>query len=232
MKPKSSLLEMLKAGVHFGHQTFRWHPSMKPFIFTSKNNVHIIDLEKTQEQLEKVLEFVYKVSAKRGQVLFVGTKRQAKEPIKKAAQKVDMPYVVDRWLGGTFTNFPTIRKQSDKLEKYSKEKEEDLKKRYTKKERLIRQRKVDKLKKSFEGLLSMKRLPQALFAVDIKNEKNAIMEARKKGIPVIAIVDTNSDVRGIDYPIPANDDAVKVIQMMCDEITSAILEAKRAKSKD
>ncbi len=227
MKPKASLMEMLKAGVHFGHQTFRWHPSMKPFIFASKNDIHIIDLERTQEQLEKALEFVAGVVKNNGQILFVGTKKQAKEIMKKSAQKVDMPFVVERWLGGIFTNFTTVRKQVDKLEKMIKEKEDDLKKRYTKKELLVRKRKIEKLTKFFEGLLIMKRLPEAIFVIDVKQEKNAIAEAKKRKIPVIALVDTNSDMRKIDYPIPSNDDAVKVIQLMCDEVVSVISETKK-----
>lgn len=229
MKPKASILEMLKAGVHFGHQTFRWHPSMKPFIFTSKNNIHIIDLESTQEQLEKALEFIHDVVVRGDQILFVGTKRQAKDIVKKAAEKVDMPYVSERWLGGTFTNFKSIRKQAEALEELEKEKQEDLKKKYTKKEILIRSRQRDKLKKMFGGIVNMKRMPGAVFIIDTKEEQNAILEAKKKGVPIVALVDTNSDVRQIDYPIPSNDDAIKVIQLMCDEVSNVIMQAQNKK---
>lgn len=227
MEPKSSLLELLKAGVHFGHQTSRWHPSMEPFIFGAKNGVHVIDLEKTHEKLTQALAFIQEEIKKGGKILLVGTKRQARATIKAIAEKTGMPYVVERWLGGTFTNFESVKKQVRKLEELTEE-QADAKelKKYTKKERLVRQRKLEKLRRDFHGLLPMRTLPAAVFIVGVKDEKIAVAEARKKHVPIVALCDTNSDIRGIERVIPGNDDAVKSIELFGNEILQAIREGQ------
>ncbi|MBI4050565.1 MAG: 30S ribosomal protein S2 [Candidatus Doudnabacteria bacterium] len=222
-----TLEELLNAGVHFGHMASRWNPKMRPFIFTTRNRIHVINLEKTQEYLKRALDFVKDTASASGQVLFVGTKRQAKEEIKKAAISCGMPFVAIRWLGGTFTNFKTIQKTIRKLEKLQKLRDgEDFESKYTKKERLLIEREIQKLEQLFEGTKGLKKLPEAVFVADINHDQIAVKEAKASGIKVVGLVDTNSDPEGIDYPIPSNDDAIKSISLIANKIAEAVKEGK------
>ena len=200
---------------------------MNRFIFTTRNRVHVINLEITLEQLKKALDYAKDVVKKGGQVLFVGTKRQAKEAVKKAALASNMPYVTIRWLGGTFTNFKTIQKTIKKLERLQKlAVSPDFDTKYIKKERLLIEREIIKLANLFEGIKDLKKLPEAIFVIDINHDKIAVTEARKTGIKVIGLVDTNADPEGVDYVIPSNDDSIKAISLMSDALASAINEGK------
>lgn len=221
-----TLMEMLKAGVHFGHKTSLWNPKMASYIYTSRNNIHILDLEKTKQKLNTALEFAKDLAGKGGIILFVGTKRQAKELVKKAAESCGMPYVVTRWLGGTFTNFKTIQRTVKKMEKLERLMADGEITKYTKKEQLMIKREVDKMKTFFSGIKDMKKLPEAVFVVDVKYDKIPVKEALQSKVKVIGLVDTNSDPTGIDYIIPSNDDAIKVIQFMTSVIAEAINEGK------
>jgi len=223
-----SLLELLKSGAHFGHTTSRWNPKMKPYIFTTRNNIHILDLEKTKIALMKAAQFAKEVAAKGGTVLFIGTKKQAKDILKNAAIACGMPYVNVRWLGGTFTNFRTIQKTIRKLEKLESMKASgELESHFTKKERLMVEREIEKLKKLFEGIASMKKIPEAIFVTDVKHENIAVKEAQKSKVKIIGLLDTNCDPTEIDYPIPCNDDATKAIELMCNFISGSIQEARQ-----
>lgn len=222
-----TLLELLKSGAHFGHTTSRWNPKMKPFIFTTRNNIHIMDLEKTKKSMVKAAQFAADTAAKGGTILFVGTKRQSKEIVRQAAIAAGMPYVNVRWLGGTFTNFRTIQKTIRKLEKLEGLKASgELLSHYTKKERLLIEREIEKLKKLFEGIQNMKKLPDAIFVTDVKHDAIAVKESEKSKVKVIGLVDTNSSPDGVDYPIPCNDDATKAIQLMASYISDAIVEGR------
>jgi len=224
-----TLLELLKSGAHFGHTTSRWNPKMKPYIFTVRNNIHILDLEKTKQCLLKAAAFAQNVASKGGIVLFVGTKRQSKELVKQAAIACGMPYVNVRWLGGTFTNFRTIQKTIRKLERLEGLKTSgELESHYTKKERLLIEREIEKMKKLFEGIQNMKKLPDAIFVTDVKHDAIAVTESRKSKVRVIGVVDTNSNPEGLDYPIPSNDDATKAIQLIFTIISEAITEGRSA----
>ncbi len=222
-----ALLDLLKSGAHFGHTTSRWNPKMKPYIYTVRNNIHILDLEKTKKALQKAMKFASEAASKGGVILFVGTKRQSKDIIKKAAEACGMPYVNVRWLGGIFTNFRTIQKTVRKLEKLESLKASgELETRYTKKERLMIDREIEKMKKLFEGIQNMKRLPEVIFVTDVKHDDIAVKEAQKSKVKIIGIVDTNCNPDGLDYAIPANDDATKAIELMCNAISEAIVEGK------
>ena len=222
-----TLEELLTAGVHFGHLASKWNPKMKQYIFTTRNRVHVINLEKTLEQLKRALDYVRDLAARGGTLLFVGTKRQAKDEVKKAAESCGMPYVTIRWLGGTFTNFKTIQKTIKKLERLTRLRESaDFEKKYTKKERLLVEREIQKLEKLFEGIKNMKKLPEAMFAVDVEHDKIAVAEAAAAGIKIIGLVDTNSSVEHIDFVIPSNDDAIKAITLMVNLIAAAVNEGK------
>jgi small subunit ribosomal protein S2 len=223
-----TLMEMLKAGVHFGHKTSLWNPKMKGYIFTSRNNIHILDLEKTKNKLVTALEFAKQTASMGGTVLFVGTKRQAKEEVRKAAESAGMPYVVTRWLGGTFTNFRTIQRTIKKMEKYEKMIADGEISKYTKKEQLMIRREVEKMKTFFSGIKDMKKLPEAIFVLDTKYDHIPVEEARQSKVKVIGLVDTNSDPSNIDYVIPSNDDAIKVIQFMAQAMAEAINEGKNS----
>ncbi|PJE67345.1 30S ribosomal protein S2 [Candidatus Shapirobacteria bacterium CG10_big_fil_rev_8_21_14_0_10_40_9] len=218
---KITLKELLEAGCHFGHQTVRWNPKMKPYIFEARERIHIFDLVKTKEGLEAACAFVKATASQGGKILFVGTKRQAKEIIQETAKKAGMPYVSQRWLGGTLTNFEQIQKSLEKLETLKKEKEEGKYKEYTKKENLLIDREIARLEKFFGGLTSLEKLPEALFVVDVKTEAGAVLEAARKEIPVVGIVDTNSDPDLVDYVIPGNDDAQKSIELIVGVIGDA-----------
>ena len=222
-----TLLELLKSGAHFGHATARWNPKMKPYIYTVRSGIHILDLEKTKKSLEKAMKFAENAAKNGGTILFVGTKRQSKDIVKAAALACGMPYVNVRWLGGTFTNFRTIQRTIRKLERLEGLKASgELETKYTKKERLMIDREIEKLKKLFEGVQNMKKLPDAIFVTDVKHDDIAIKEARKSRIPVVGLVDTNCSPEGIDYPIPSNDDATKAISLMCTAIAGAISEGR------
>lgn len=222
-----TIQELLDAGVHFGHLSSRWNPRMQPYIFTTRNKIHVINLEKTLEKLKVALDFVKDVAARGGTVLFVGTKRQAKDEVKKAAQSCGMPFVTIRWLGGTFTNYKTIQKTIKKLDNLLKLKAaEDFEIKYTKKERLLMEREIQKLENLFEGVRSMKKLPEAIFVVDVNHDKIAVKEAQSARIKVIGLVDSNSDPEVVDFPIPSNDDAIKAIALMARLVAQAINEGK------
>ena len=222
-----SLEEMLKAGAHFGHRTNRWHPKMKQFIFTSKNGIYIIDLKKTQEKLEEALEFMTKLVSEGKSILFVGTKNQVSEPMKKMAIASAQPYIVGKWLGGYLTNFAIVKKSVKKYLDLIEKKEGGKLEKYTKKERLDFDREIKKLELRVGGLASLVKLPDALFVWDIKEEETAVKEAQQKNIPIIAICDTNVNPDEVNYPIPANDDATKTIQLILDCIEDALVTAKK-----
>lgn len=227
-----SLLDLLKSGAHFGHTTSRWNPKMKPYIFTVRNNIHILDLEKTKQALQKAASFAKDLAAKGGTILFVGTKRQSKGIISQAAKAAGMPFVNVRWLGGTFTNFRTIQRTIRKLEKLENLKASgELESRYTKKERLLIEREIEKLKKLFEGIANMKRLPEAIFVTDVKHDIIAVKEAQKSRVKIIGLVDTNSNPDGLDFPVPCNDDATKAIELVCNFISEAIVEGRQAQTQ-
>lgn len=222
-----SLEEMLKAGAHFGHRTNRWHPKMKQFIFTSKNGIYIIDLKKTQEKLEEALEFMVKLISEGKSILFVGTKNQVSEPMKKMAIVIAQPYIVGKWLGGYLTNFAIVKKSVKKYLDLTEKRDGGKLEKYTKKERLNFDREIKKLELRVGGLTALNKLPDALFVWDIKEEETAIKEARQKNIPIIAICDTNVNPDEVNYPIPANDDATKTIQLILDSIEDALVMAKK-----
>ncbi|MCK5160346.1 MAG: 30S ribosomal protein S2, partial [Candidatus Aureabacteria bacterium] len=226
-----TIKELLEAGVHFGHQTHRWNPKMKKYIFESRNGIYIIDLQKTVVQLEEAYKFIRDIVSSGQEVLFVGTKKQAKESIKEAANKCGMYYVNERWLGGTLTNFVTIKKSISRLNEIEKQEEEGLLENFTKKEVVKIGNEKTKLKKYLEGIRDMKKIPGVVFIVDPKREKIAIMEAKKLKISVIALVDTNCDPDLIDIPIPGNDDAMRTIALMTGKIADAALEGTEEKVK-
>ncbi|HEX9913212.1 MAG TPA: 30S ribosomal protein S2 [candidate division Zixibacteria bacterium] len=221
-----ALKELLEAGVHFGHQTKRWNPKMKPFIFTSRNGIYIIDLQKTVNSLEKACQKIKELIENGKDILFVGTKKQAKEVIKEEALRCGMPYVTERWLGGMMTNFQTIRRNIKRLKDLERMKEDGTFDKLTKKEASGLQREIEKLENVLGGIKNVVKLPGAIFVVDSKKERIAVAEANKLKIPVIAIIDTNSDPDVIDYPIAGNDDAVKSIKIITHEIINAVLESQ------
>lgn len=227
-----TLQDLLESGVHFGHQTKRWNPKMKPFIFTARNGIYIIDLQKTLNSLEKACQKVKEIVGSDKQVLFVGTKKQAKEVVKEEAIRCNMPYVTERWLGGMMTNFQTIRRNIKRLKDLQRMKEDGTFEKLTKKEASGLQREIDKLENVLGGIKDIVRLPGAVFVVDSKKEKIAVAEANKLKIPVIAVIDTNSDPDVIDYPVAGNDDAVKSIKVISHEFASAILEAQHKQMEE
>ncbi len=227
--------QLLDAGVHFGHLTRKWNPKMAPYIFMEKNGIHIIDLNKTQASLDVATEAIKKIVRSGRKVMFVATKKQAKEVVAEEAKRLKMPYVTERWLGGMLTNFATIRKSLKKLQSIEKmTKDEAIFKTLAKKERLMREREKEKLDKVLGGIADQAKLPAALFVVDIKREHIAIKEAQRLNIPVFALVDTNSDPTQVDFPIPANDDAFKSISLITQIIGKAIEDAlqERKREKD
>ncbi len=223
---KMDITALIEAGGHFGHLTRRWNPKMKPYIFMEKNGIHIIDLKKTQILLEEAAEGLTQLISEGKKVLFVGTKKQAKGVIESEARRCDANWVSERWLGGMLTNFSTIRKSIKRLNNIEKQETDGTFDKITKKERLFLSREKDKLKKVLEGVESMTRLPGAMFVVDIKKESIAVKEALRLNIPVFAIVDTNCDPDPINYIIPANDDAVKTIELIVKYIADAVLEGE------
>lgn len=219
--------EMLKAGVHFGHKKSSWNPKMKPYIYGVRNDIHIIDLEKTMEKLDKALNFIKDIKEKKGKILFVATQPQNQGPMQEKAKNCKMPYVVFRWIGGLLTNFTTIRKRVEHLIELEKKKSEGELKKYTKKEQLEFDRKIEKLKRKFEGVKELEKLPEAILILNIKEQMTAVKEARLKKIPIIALVDTDNDPSLIDYPIPSNNDAVSALKFMLDKIEETILPVKK-----
>jgi small subunit ribosomal protein S2 len=228
--------DLLDAGVHFGHLTRKWNPMMAPYIFMERNGIHIIDLNKTLKMLEEAIKVARQLSSSGRKILFVATKKQAKEIVAEQAQRVNMPYVTERWLGGMLTNFATVRKSIKKLSNIEKMETDGTFERLSKKERLMKSREKAKLEKFFKGISTLNRLPSAIFIVDIKKEHITVAEARKLAIPTFAMVDTNSDPNKVDFPIPANDDAAKSIQLIvtaiCDAIADGLDERKKRKEED
>ncbi len=222
-----SMKQLLEAGVHFGHQTRRWNPKMAPYIYTERNGIYIIDLQKTVKKLEEAYSFVRDLSANGGNVLFVGTKKQAQDAIKEEATRCGGYYVNARWLGGMLTNFRTMRTRIDRLAQLRKMEEDGTFAMLPKKEVIKHQAEIEKLEKYLGGVKEMKKLPAALFIVDPRKERNAIAEARKLNIPIVAIVDTNCDPDEIDYVIPGNDDAIRAIRLIASAMASAAIEGRQ-----
>ena len=223
---KVSMRDMLQAGVHFGHQTRFWNPKMKPFIFGARNGVHIINLEKTVPMFDDALNFVGNIAAKKGKILFVGTKRAASEAVKEAAASCDQFYVNHRWLGGMLTNWKTVRQSIKRLKDLETQAQDGTFDKLTKKEALMRTREMEKLEKSLGGIKDMGGLPDVLFVVDAEHEHIAIKEANNLGIPVVSIVDTNSNPDGVDYIIPGNDDAIRAVSLYLSAVAGVVNDAR------
>jgi len=222
-----SVEDMLKAGMHFGHRTNRWHPKMKQYIFTDKKGVYIIDLNKSREKLAEAMEFMSQLISEGKSVLFVGTKNQVKSGLKKMAEETGMPYIVGKWLGGYLTNFAVVKKSVQKYKDLVENRDSGKLDKYTKKEQLDFAREIKKLEERVGGLTTLNKLPDALFVWDIKEEETAITEALTRNIPIIAVCDTNVNPELVNYPIPANDDSTKTISLLLGTIKDVILEAKK-----
>ena len=225
-----SMRQLLEAGVHFGHQTRHWCPKMAPYIFGERNNIHIFNLEHTVPMLEDSLNFMGQLSSKGGKVLFVGTKRAARDSIRQAANACNMPYIDKRWLGGMMTNFRTVKQSVRRMKEIEAQMADGIEQRLNKKEFLMLTREHTKLESSLGGIRDMERLPDAIFVIDTGHEKIAIAEARKLGIPVIGVVDSNNNPKDIDYVIPGNDDAVRAVKLFATAAAEAIQDAKTASS--
>ena len=228
----SSMKQLLEAGVHFGHQTRRWNPKMKRYIFTERNGIYIIDLQKTVKKVEEAYNFIKQISEDGGKVLFVGTKKQAQESVKAEAERAGQFYVNQRWLGGILTNYKTISKRIKRISEIEKIEEDGLFEVLPKKEVVELRKEYDRLIKFLGGIRDMKSMPQALFVVDPRKERNAIAEAKKLGIPIVAMVDTNCDPDEVDYVIPANDDAIRAVRLMTSKMADAVLEGQRGISDE
>jgi small subunit ribosomal protein S2 len=226
-----TIKELLEAGVHFGHQTKRWNPKMKKYLFGERNGIYIIDLQKTLKKFQEALEFLRGVAAQGLPVIFVGTKKQAAEVVEEEAKRCGQFFVSRRWLGGTLTNFQTIRKSVHRLRQIEEAEARGDLERMTKKEALKLQRERQKLELALEGIKGMERLPGAIFVVDTKKERIAVREARRLGIPVVAVVDTNCDPEEVDYPIPGNDDAIRAIRLIASRVADAVLEGQAMRQK-
>lgn len=226
-----SYQSLLEAGVHFGHLKKKWDPHMSPYIFMERNGIHIIDLNKTQKLLDEAARVAKQLAVSGRKILFVATKKQAKEIVETEARRINMPFVTERWLGGMLTNFATVRRSIKRMKNIEKMKSDGTFERINKKERLMLTREQAKLEKVLGGIADLNRLPSALFVVDIKKEHIAIAEARKLGIPTIAMVDTNSNPNLVDFPIPANDDAAKSVSLVINTISSAISEGLEERKK-
>ncbi len=224
----TSMRDMLEAGVHFGHQTRYWNPRMAPYIFGERNKVHIVNLEKTLPLFNEAVNFLGRMAANRGTILFVGTKRAAQDVVKREAQRCGMPYVDRRWLGGMLTNFRTVRDSIRRLKDLEEMVNEGGLNRLSKKEALARQRELDKLERGLGGIKNMDGLPDVLFVVDVGHEKIAVAEAVKLGIPVVGVVDTNNSPEGVDYLIPGNDDAIRAISLYVSAVADAVIDARQA----
>jgi small subunit ribosomal protein S2 len=227
-----AMKSLLESGVHFGHRTHKWHPAMKPFIFTERNGIHIIDLQKTVKALEQSYALVRDTVAAGGVVLFTGTKRQAQDTVRDEAIRCGMPYVTNRWLGGMLTNWRTIRQRINELDRLERMRDRGDFERITKKEALLLSRKIERLDILLGGIRSMSRLPELIFVVDVRREATAIHEANLLGIPVIALVDTNCDPSDVDYVIPSNDDAIRAIKLLVGKIADAAQEGRGLRKEE
>ncbi|MGR9115028.1 MAG: 30S ribosomal protein S2 [Gammaproteobacteria bacterium] len=224
-----SMRQMLEAGVHFGHQTRYWNPKMANYLFGARNKIHIINLEKTLPLFNDAMNYLGQMSANKGTILFVGTKKAARKAVAEEAKRCGMPYVNHRWLGGMLTNFKTIKKSINRLKELEAMKADGtLYQRFSKKEALGMERELEKLERSLGGIKDMKGVPDALFVLDVGYEKNAISEAKKLGIPVVGVVDSNNSPDRIDYVIPGNDDSIRAVKLYCQSASAAVLEAKAA----
>ena len=224
-----SMRQMLEAGVHFGHQTRYWNPKMATYLFGSRNKIHIIDLEKTLPMFNDAMNYLGQMTANKGTVLFVGTKKAARKVVAEEAARCGMPYVNHRWLGGMLTNFKTIKKSINRLKELEAMKADGtLYQRFAKKEALGMERELEKLERSLGGIKDMKGVPDVIFILDVGYEKNAISEAKKLGIPVVGIVDSNNSPEQIDYIIPGNDDSIRAVKLYCESVSAAVMEAKTA----
>ena len=226
-----AMKQLLEAGVHFGHQTRRWNPKMAEYIFTERNGIYIIDLQKTVKKIEEAYDFIRSVAQDGGEILFVGTKKQAQETIKEEAQRVGMHYVDARWLGGMLTNFKTIKKRIERLAQLHKMEEDGTFDLLPKKEVIGLRGEMDKLEKYLGGIKDMKKAPAAIFIVDPRKERIAIAEAKKLNIPIVAIVDTNCDPEDVDYVIPGNDDAIRAVKLVVSTIANAVVEGREGKAE-
>ena len=224
--PVVSMKELLESGVHFGHRTHKWDPRMKPYIFTERNHIHILDLQKTVKALEEAYDLVSNTVSEGGTVLFVGTKRQAQETIQLEATRCGMPWVTARWLGGTLTNWITIRQRINELERLERMRDRGDFSKLTKREALGLERKIERLEMLLGGIRSMVQVPDMLFMVDVRREETAVHEANLLNIPMVAMVDTNCDPSNIDYIIPSNDDAIRAIKLIVGKISDAVLEGQ------
>ena len=227
-----AMKQLLEAGVHFGHQTRRWDPKMAEYIFQARNGIHIIDLQKTSKKLDEAYAFLKEQAEEGKTVLFVGTKKQAQECVKEAAEKCGMYYVNQRWLGGTLTNFGTIRKRIERLTELEKMQEDGTFDVLPKKEVILLKKEMEKLEKNLGGIKEMKELPGVMFIVDPKKERIGILEARKLGIPVIGLVDTNCNPEDVDYAIPGNDDAIRAVALVADCMANAVIEGRQGESME
>ena len=225
-----AMKQLLEAGVHFGHQTRRWDPKMAEYIFQARNGIHIIDLQKTSKKLDEAYEFIRTQAEEGKTVLFVGTKKQAQECVKEAAEKCGMYYIDQRWLGGMLTNFNTIQKRINRLKDLEKMQEEGTFEVLPKKEVILLKKEMDKLETNLGGIKDMEEIPGVIFLVDPKKEINAIKEAKKLNIPVVGIVDTNCNPEVLDYPIPGNDDAIRAVKLITDVMANAVIEGKQGES--
>jgi small subunit ribosomal protein S2 len=222
-----SMKQLLEAGVHFGHQTRRWNPKMARYIFTERNGIYIIDLQKTVKKVEEAYNFVRELAANGGKMLFVGTKKQAQESVKEEAERTGHYYINQRWLGGTLTNFATIKKRTARLAELNRMEEDGTFDVLPKKEVIVLRKEKERLEKFLGGIAHMEELPDALFVIDPRKERIAVAEARKLGIPIVAIVDTNCDPDEIDYVIPGNDDAIRAVKLLTSKMADALLEGSQ-----
>lgn len=222
-----SMKQLLEAGVHFGHQTRRWNPKMDRYIFTERNGIYIIDLQKTVKKVDEAYNFVRQLGENGGTMLFVGTKKQAQDSVKEEAERSGMYYINQRWLGGTLTNFSTIQKRTERLHQLDKWEQDGTFEVLPKKEVIILRKEKDRLEKFLGGIKNMRKLPDALFIIDPRKERIAVAEARKLGIPIVGIVDTNCDPDEIDYVIPGNDDAIRAVKLLTAKMADAIMESRQ-----
>ncbi len=227
-----SMKQLLEAGVHFGHQTRRWNPKMAEYIFTERNGIYIIDLQKTVRKMEEAYYFIRDTVVDGGDILFVGTKKQAQDAIRQEAERCGMYYVNNRWLGGMMTNFKTIRKRIDRLNELQKMEEDGIFDVLPKKEVIKLRLEMEKLEKNLGGIREMRRAPAALFVVDPRKERIAILEAKKLGIPIVAIVDTNCDPDEVDYVIPGNDDAIRAVKLIASKMADAVIESRQGEQME
>lgn len=228
---KVSLKELLEAGVHFGHQSRRWNPKMRPFIYTEREGIHVIDLTQTSARLDVAYDYVKDLVASGGEIIFVGTKRQAQETVMAEAKRVGAMYIAERWLGGLLTNFESVHKNIKRLNELREKRDKGELSEFTKKEQLLIDREIAKMERVIGGIDRLQKIPEAIFVIDAKKEDNAVREARKTGVKVVALADTNVDPTMIDYPIPANDDAMRAIELLTRVMADAYAEGKELYGK-